>query len=94
MANVSALNKGRGGLHAIIGPTAVKQDLVISAYKPNGGFEERFQKEAQTAEGVWDFVRNHLKYLPVTKRQGTLMLFVPERRPAHSVRPDDCLLRS
>ena len=25
-----------------------KQDLVISAYKPNGGFEERFQKEAKT----------------------------------------------
>ncbi|MFP4040012.1 MAG: DNA methyltransferase, partial [Desulfosudaceae bacterium] len=48
VANVAALNKGRGGLHAIIGPTAVKQDLVISAYKPNGGFEERFQKEAQT----------------------------------------------
>ncbi len=65
----------------MLGPTAVKQDLVISAYKPNGGFEERFQKEAQTEEGVWDFVRTHLKYLPVTKRQGPLMLFVPERDP-------------
>ena len=81
VAGVAALNKGRGGLHAIIGTTAVKQDLIISAYKPNGGFEERFQKEAETEEGVWDFVRTHLNYLPVTKQQGVLLQFVPERDP-------------
>lgn len=81
VANVSALDKKQGSFKAVTTPTAVKQDLVISAYKPNGGFEERFQKEARTEEGVWDFVRTHLKYLPVTKRQGALMLFVPERDP-------------
>jgi hypothetical protein len=81
VASVAGLDKTRGGFHAMIGPTAVKQDLVISAYKPNGGFEERFKKEAQTEEGVWDFVRTHLKYLPVTKRQGVLLLMVPERDP-------------
>ena len=81
VANVSALDKKQGSFKAVTTPTAVKQDLVISAYKPNGGFEARFQKEAQTEEGVWDFVRTHLKYLPVTKRQGPLMLFVPERDP-------------
>ena len=81
VANVAALNKGRGGLHAIIGPTAVKQDLIISAYKPNGGFEERFLNEVTTEEGVWDFVRTHLKYLPVTKRQDALLQMVPERDP-------------
>ncbi len=81
VANVSALDKKQGSFKAVTTPTAVKQDLVISAYKPNGGFEERFQNEAQTEEGVWDFVRTHLKYLPITKRQGTLMLFVPERDP-------------
>jgi len=81
VANVSALDKKQGSFKAVTTPTAVKQDLVISAYKPNGGFEERFKKEAQTEEGVWDFVRTHLKYLPVTKRQGALMLFVPERDP-------------
>jgi len=81
VASVSALDKKQGTFQAVNTPTAVKQDLVISAYKPNGGFEERFQKEAQTEEGVWDFVRTHLKYLPVTKRQGPLMLFVPERDP-------------
>ena len=81
VASVTALDKTRGGLHAMLGPTAVKQDLVISAYKPNGGFEERFLKEVQTEEGVWDFVRTHLQYLPVTKRQGALMQVIPERDP-------------
>jgi len=81
VASVSALDKTRGGLHSMLGPTAVKQDLVISAYKPNGGFEERFLREATTEEGVWDFIRTHLKYLPITKRQGTSLLTVPERDP-------------
>ena len=81
VANVSALSKKQGSINAYTTPTAVKQDLVISAYKPNGGFEERFHKEAQTEEGVWDFVRTHLKYLPVTKQQGVLLLMVPERDP-------------
>jgi DNA modification methylase/rubredoxin len=81
VANVSALDKKQHTIKALTTPSAVKQDLVISAYKPNGGFEERFQKEAQTEEGVWDFVRTHLKYLPVTKRQGVLLLMVPERDP-------------
>ncbi len=81
VANVSALDKKQGGINANISRTAVKQDLVISAYKPNGGFEERFKKEVHSEEGVWDFVRTHLKYLPVTKQQGAFLQFVPERDP-------------
>ena len=81
IANVSALDKKQGSFKAVTTPTAVKQDLVISAYKPNGGFEERFQKEAQTEEGVWDFTHTHLQYLPVTKLQGTDLIVIPERDP-------------
>ena len=81
VANVSVLDKKQGGINANVTKTAVKQDLAISAYKPNGGFEARFQKEAQSEEGVWDFVHTHLKYLPVTKQQGALLQFVPERDP-------------
>jgi len=81
VANVSALDKKQGSFNAVTNTTSVKQDLIISAYKPNGGFEERFQKEAQSEEGVWDFVRTHLKYLPVTKKQGRDFVPVPERDP-------------
>ena len=81
VANVSTLDKKLGSFKAVTTPTAVKQDLVISAYKPNGGFEERFKQEAQTGEGIWDFIRTHLKYLPVIKRQGSLIQFISERDP-------------
>jgi len=81
VANVSALDKKHGGLKSMTYATAVKQDLVISAYKPNGGFELRFEKEAKSEEGVWDFVSTHLSYLPVTKQQGSMLQFVPERDP-------------
>jgi len=81
VANVSALDKKKGSFKAVTTPTAVKQDLVISAYKPNGGFEERFSSEAYTEDGVWDFVRTHLKYLPVIKKQGGELILIPERDP-------------
>lgn len=44
---------------------SVNKDLAITAYKPNGGLEERFKLEAGTEKGVWDFLRTHLKHLPV-----------------------------
>lgn len=81
VANVSALDKQQGSFKAVTTSTAVKQDLIISAYKPNDGFEERFSKEAFTEDGVWDFIRTHLQYLPVVKLQGNSLLQIPERDP-------------
>ena len=81
VANVSALDKGGTSIMALTTATAVKQDLIISAYKPNGGFEKRFLSEASTEEGVWDFIRTHLKYLAVIKKQGSELAPVPERDP-------------
>lgn len=83
VANVSALDKRQGSFNAVTTPTAVRQDLVISAYKPNGGFEARFHSEAATQDGVWDFVRTHLKYLPIVKRGPTnrKLVAIPERDP-------------
>jgi len=57
----------------------VKQDLVISAYKPNGGLEDRFKLEAGTEEGVWDFVWSHLKKLPVFVSKNRQLELVQER---------------
>lgn len=81
VANVSALDKKQGSFNAITTTTSVRQDLVISAYKPNGGFEERFLNESSSEEGVWDFVRTHLRYLPIIKRQNGAIQIVPERDP-------------
>ena len=57
----------------------VKQDLVISAYKPNGGLEDRFKLEAGAEDGGWDFVRTHLKHLPVFVSKDRQLELVPER---------------
>lgn len=81
IANVAALDKKQGSFKAVTTTTAVKQDLVISAYKPSSDFERRFEQEANTEEGVWDFIRTHLGYLAVTKLQGNLLQFIPERDP-------------
>lgn len=81
VANVSALDKKQGSFKAVMTTTAVKQDLVISAYKPNGGLEERFEKTGGSEESVWDFVRTHLKYLPTVKARGGVLEFVAERDP-------------
>jgi hypothetical protein len=81
VAGVAALDKLRGGFHAMTSPTAVKQDLVISAYKPNGGLEDRFAKTGETEEGAWDFTRTHLRNLPVVKASGGQLEFIAERDP-------------
>jgi DNA modification methylase len=81
VANVSALDKQKGSFKAVTTPTAVKQDLVISAYKPNGGLEERFATRGDTEAGVWDFIHTHLKNLPVVKARGGQLEFVAERDP-------------
>ncbi|MFH0959541.1 MAG: DNA methyltransferase, partial [Pseudomonadota bacterium] len=70
IANVAALDKQMGSFKAVTTPTAVKQDLIISAYKPNGGLESRFAKKAETEDGVWEFIRTHLGNLPVVKPKG------------------------
>lgn len=81
VANVSALDKQQGSFKAVTTTTAVKQDLVISAYKPNGGLEERFAKTGSTVAGVWDFVRTHLRNLPVVKPKGGQLEPIAERDP-------------
>jgi hypothetical protein len=65
LADVRTLDRQQGSFNQVTAAGAVKQDLVISAYKPNGGLEDRFRLESGTEEGVWDFVRTHLKQLPI-----------------------------
>jgi len=65
IADVRTLDKKQGTFKQVTTGGAVKQDLIISCYKPNGGLEERFKLKAGTEEGVWDFVRTHLRQLPV-----------------------------
>ncbi|MEF8701858.1 MAG: DNA methyltransferase [Candidatus Accumulibacter sp. UW26] len=67
VAEVTALDKVQGSYRQVTSTTAVKQDLVISAYKPNGGLEDRFNQHGPTVDTAWDFVQAHLKQLPAVK---------------------------
>jgi len=81
VANVSALDKKQGSFKAVMTTTAVKQDLVISAYKPNGGLEDRFKNSGGNEDSAWDFVRTHLSYLPTVKMKLSSLEFIAERDP-------------
>jgi hypothetical protein len=80
VADVRTLDKQQGTFKQVTATGAVKQDLIISAYKPRVSFERRFQAQAGTPEGAWDFVRQHLTQLPVVvERDGSLEV-VAERQ--------------
>lgn len=81
VAEVSTLDKKQGSFKQVTSTNAVKQDLVISAYKPNGGLEQRFAERGSTAESAWDFVQTHLKQLSVTKVKNGELEFIVERDP-------------
>jgi hypothetical protein len=79
IADVRTLDKKQGSFKQVTSANAVKQDLIISCYKPNGGLEERFKREAGTEEGVWDYIRTHLgKLAPPAIKNGSMEIN-PER---------------
>ena len=80
VADVRTMDKQQGSYRQVTS-TAVKQDLVISAYKPNDGLEERFALTRGTEEGVWDFLRTHLGQLPVFVAKEGRVEVVAERQP-------------
>lgn len=81
VAEVTALDKKQGSFQQVVSPNAVKQDLVISAYKPNGGLEKRLAERGAAPESAWDFVETHLQQLPVTKGKSGMVEMVVERDP-------------
>ena len=65
IADVRTLDKKQSSYTQIKNTAAVKQDLVISAYKPKNKFTREFRLKAGTEETAWAFVRQHLSNVPV-----------------------------
>ena len=63
LANVSALDKKQGSFKAVTTPTAVKQDLIISVYKPSTSFDNNFKQNQNTKIAIWNFIDEHLSHL-------------------------------
>ncbi len=80
ISSVTAIDNTRGGLHAMLGPTAVKQNLIISCYKPEVDFVEKIA-HGDTNLSIWEFVETHLKHLPIHLKQNNNTFSVLERNP-------------
>ena len=81
VANVAALDKKQGSFNAVTNTTSVKQDLVISCYKPSSEFDQKFQQSQHSEVGVWDFVEEHLQHLPVHLQKDNSTTAIIERSP-------------
>ncbi|WP_047391748.1 DNA methyltransferase [Exiguobacterium sp. ZWU0009] len=81
IANVSALNKKQGSFKAVTSSTAVKQDLVISAYKPSFENIKEMQRNENSSESAWIFLNQHLENLPVFSGSKDEFDIIAERTP-------------
>lgn len=80
IANVSALDKKQGSFKAVTTTTAVKQDLIISCFKPTEQLLYKFENEASETN-VWDFIDELLSRLPVHLEHSNKTTAVVERSP-------------
>lgn len=80
VAFVRTLDKQKGTTKQLSYSMAVKQDLVISAYKPKSSFKSEFITKAGTEETAWAFVRQHLENIPSVVFNGDKIEIIAERQ--------------
>ena len=81
IANISALDKKKESFKAVTTTTAVKQDLVITCFKPSDEMTNLFESSENTSLNVWDFVEELLEHLPVHMQKEHTTTAVVERSP-------------
>jgi len=79
IADVRILDKKQGAFNQVVAASAVKKDLVISAYKPDVTLVERFKSDAGCEPGVWGFISSHLQKLPVFVSKNNRVEIISER---------------
>lgn len=80
VADVRTLDKKQGSFKQVTTYAAVKQDLVISAYKPKESFVRQFIERAGDPEMAWEFVRQHLQNVPIAPDSNGKIEVVSERQ--------------
>jgi hypothetical protein len=78
VADVRTLDKQQGSFHQVTS-TAVKQDLVISAYKPTEALAARFALGSSSHMNAWAFVHEHLEHVPIISSVNGVAEIVAER---------------
>ena len=80
VADVRTLDKQGSSFKQVTAATAVKQDLVISAYKPKSSFYRNFLGNAGSNETAWQFVKQHLENIPVAVVNNSMVELIAERQ--------------
>ena len=80
VADVRTLDKQQGTFKQMTTTTSVKQDLIISAYKPKESFVRQFTERAGDPEMAWEFVRQHLQNVPIAPDSTGKIEVVAERQ--------------
>ncbi len=65
VADTRVFDKEQHSFRQVTAHNAVKRDLMISAYKPPVAVAEEIRLAHGSEDGVWTFVREHLRHLPV-----------------------------
>ena len=81
ISNVSALDKKQGSFNAVTTTTAVKQDLVITCYKPTDELINKFEQSTDKSVNAMDFIEELLYHLPVHLEKNNSTTAVIERSP-------------
>lgn len=81
LSNVAALDKKQGSFNAVTSTTAVKQDLIITCFKPSEKLSNRFHEGLDVSANIWDFVSELLEHLPVHLTDKESTTAVVERSP-------------
>ena len=75
------MDKKQGSYNQVRGAEqAIKQDLVISAYKPKDNFRREITEKAGSEETAWVFVRQHLDNIPVVNVKNGKIEIITERQ--------------
>ena len=82
IADVRTLDKKQESFRQVVSSRdrVLKQDLVLSVYKPAVRCRRDFGEEAGTEETAWAFVRQHLSNIPVAVVRGGKMQVIAERQ--------------
>lgn len=81
VADVRTIDKKQASFNQVKGSTqAIKQDLVISVYKPKDSFRDQFILDAGNEETAWRFIRQHLEKIPVVVIKNKKIEIIAERQ--------------
>ncbi len=80
LADIRTLDKKHNSFKQVVSNVTIKQDLIISAYKPKNELKELLIDKAGSPETAWAFVREHLSHVPVVVVKNNAIEIINERQ--------------